>query len=148
MKSPSGGCPSDHPSLWRMTFLPKSRDPSPPAGGRPPRRPGAPGPGLPGGPSISPGAYSRKRRDSWRVRPAAPAPPRARPGPLALERQNRRQGRKQCFVVPTKPKSRFPLTRKPAFCLLVAAPPIPLERMIPSCGCASFGRFGGRGPQG
>jgi len=37
---------------------------------------------------------------------------------------------KQCIVVPTTLKDRFPLLRKPAFCLLVAAPPIPFERTI------------------
>jgi hypothetical protein len=35
---------------------------------------------------------------------------------------------KQCFVVPTKLKGRFPLLQKSAFCLLVAAPPIPFDR--------------------
>ena len=42
---------------------------------------------------------------------------------------------KQCFVVPTKLKGRFPLLRKPAFCLLVAAPPIPFDRTI-NCAAA------------
>jgi hypothetical protein len=28
-----------------------------------------------------------------------------------------------------------------AFCLLWATPPIPFDRMISSCGCASFGRY-------